>query len=173
MWYVTTEPAALVEFATDLPKDLADYVRFRAREDAEPVVGDAALQLSWEQLRERLVRWEVFARTHPRLPETRTEVQRPITLLAEFYFFGTDNTWSYKLPSGRIEPGLRDSWRNLATMNGDSYYKALAAELLPRLDAHDGKLVREDRALFEKFHFAGEFGNWWKWSRSQLNNKPK
>jgi hypothetical protein len=161
MWNVVTEPDALIEFAPDLPKDLADYVRFRAREDAESVGGDAALALTWEQLRERLV------------IETRTEVQRAVTLLAEFYFFGTDNTRSYELTSGRIEPELRNSWRNLAAMNADSYYKPLAAALIPRLDAHNGKLVWEDRALFEKFHFSEEFDNWWKWSQAQLTNEPK
>jgi hypothetical protein len=173
MWNVATEPGGLAEFAANLPKDLADYVRFRAREDAQTIGGDAALALSWEQLRERLMRWETFARSHPWLTETRTEVQRAVSLLAELYFFGADNTRSYQLTSGRIERELRNSWRNLAAMNGDSYYKGLAVALLPGLAAHDGKLVREDRVVFEKFHFAEEFDNWWKSYQFSVNNKPR
>ncbi len=116
---------------------------------------------------------KLFARAHPQLAETEKEVRPATRILAEFYFFGIDNTPTIDYRSGRIEPALRISWRNFAQMKGESDYKALAGALTARLDAHDGKIVEADRAVFAQFHLADEFDHRWKWHQFSVNNKPK
>ncbi len=160
--YPAQDSATLLEFVPRLPPTLASYIRFRAREDAQEVGGDAALALSWEQLRQRLLRWESFARGHPQLPETSAEIQPAIRGLAESYFFGEDNTPTFDGQTGRIAPALVASWKHLATLDRESRYASLAAALLASLDGHHGQFAKDDRALFARFGLADGFDDWWR-----------
>jgi hypothetical protein len=171
--YPKIDPAALSEFAVPLPPDLASYIRFREREDAQDLVGDACLQLSWEQLRERLVRWEALASSYAQLPETASEVQPEIRRLAGFYFFGVDNTPTYEFRTGRIEVALVASWGRLAALGRESRYAGLAAALVPRLKEQDGRITEGELSLFERFGLGAEFGLWWRWFQFRMNNVPR
>ena len=155
--------ATLLDFVPQLPADLAQYVRFRARELAENLGGDATLALSWEQLRERLARWEDFARRHPTMPETPSELDPAIRNLADSLFFGEDNTWTFDLQSGRIKADVVAAWNRLATLNRTSRYQALAAEMVVRLRKDDGKITADDRALFARFGMGDSFDLWWRY----------
>jgi len=166
MTFPEPDPKALLEFAPQLPADLAAYIGFRAREDAQSIGGDAALALSWEQLRSRLGRWEEFARRYPRLDETSSEVQPAIRILASSYFFGEDNTWTFDSATGRIKPALISSWRNMAAQDRQSRYHDLAAAL----SRNGGKLAATDGALFAPYGLEEEFERWWKYREAQLKS---
>jgi hypothetical protein len=171
--YPGLAPATITEFARYLPPDLEEYLWFRAREDAQPVVEDAALQVSWEELRKTLARWEAAARSHPKLGETRLEVEPQIRRLAWLFFFGVDNTPSYDSSDGRIDPELIDSWRRLATLDRGSRYRELARELVARVRVHGGRIEAADGALFGRFGFDQEFRNWWRWYRYRMDTPPR
>jgi len=167
--YPDQDPATLLEFASELPPGLASYIRFRAREDAERIAEDAALQLTWEQLRERLARWERFAKDHPQLLETHSEVEPAIRSLATLYFFGIDNTPTFDFTTGLLNPELLASWQQYVALNRDSRYQPLIAALLPRLAADNQKITERDRPLFQQFGFTEEFGNWWRYFQFRMN----
>jgi len=101
----------MLEFAPQLPADLGAYVRFLSHEDAETIGADAALNLTWRQLGDRLLRWEDFARSHPQLKEIDSEVKPHILNLADLFLFGTDNTQTYDQES-LIKPDLIAAWRD-------------------------------------------------------------
>ena len=171
--YPGVAPATITEFAHYLPADLEEYLLFRAREDAQPVVEDASLQVSWEELRRTLARWETAARRYPKLEETRLEVEPQIRRLAWLFFFGVDNTPSYGLLDGRIEPELIDSWRRLATLDRGSRYRELARDLVARVRGRGGRIEAADSALFERFGFGTEFLEWWRRYRYRVDNPPR
>jgi hypothetical protein len=171
--YPGLAPATITEFAHYLPADLEEYLFFRAREDAQPVVEDASLQVSWEELRKTLARWETAARRYPKLEETRLEVEPQIRRLAWLFFFGVDNTPSYVFPDGRIEPELVDAWRRLATLDRGSRYRELARELVARVRVHSGRIEAADGALFQRHGFENEFRDWWRWYRYRMDNPPR
>jgi hypothetical protein len=171
--YPGLAPTTIMEFAHYLPADLEEYLRFRAREDAQPVVEDAALQASWEELRKTLARWEAVARRYSKLEETPLEVEPQIRRLAWLFFFGVDNTPSYGFPDGRIEPELVDAWRRLATLDRGSRYRELARELVARVRVHGGRIEAADGALFERHGFENEFRNWWRGYRYRMDNPPR
>jgi hypothetical protein len=158
--YPAAEPGALLEFAGRLPEDLASYVRFRAREDAQKIGGDAALMLSWEELRARLARWETFAWSYPKLPETASEVQPEIRSLARLYFLGIDNTPTFDFYSGRIDGKVIASWKVFAREDKGSRYHSLAVALLARLADDDGRLTERDADLFAQAGMQEEFNSW-------------
>jgi len=171
--YPGLAPATITEFAHYLPPDLEGYLWFRAREDAQPVVEDACLQISVEELRKTLTRWESAAQRYPNLEETPLEVEPHIRWLAWLYFFGVDNTPSYDFKSGRIDPELIDSWRRLAALDRGSRYRELARELVARVAAHGGRIEEADSALFERYGFEKEFRNWWRSYRFRMDNPPR
>jgi len=165
--YPEQDSATLAEFLPQLPADLAEYTRFRAREFAQKVGGDATLALSWEQLRKRLARWEDFARRHPTMPETPSELVPAIRNLADSLFFGVDNTWTFDAETSRIQPEVVAAWSRLATLNRASHYQALAAEMVVRLKKHDGKITEDDRALFARFGMTDSFDSWWRYVQAR------
>jgi hypothetical protein len=131
------------------------------------VGGDATLALSWEQLRKRLARWEDFARRHPTMPETPSELVPAIRNLADSLFFGVDNTWTFDAETSRIQPEVVAAWSRLATLNRASHYQALAAEMVVRLKKHDGKITEDDRALFARFGMTDSFDSWWRYVQAR------
>lgn len=163
-------PATITEFAHYLPPDLEEYLWFRAREDAQPVVDDACLQISVEELRRTLARWEAAAKRYPKLEETPLEVEPEIRHLAWLYFFGVENTPSYISSNGRIDPKFIDSWSRLAALDRGSRYRQLARELVARVAAHGGRIEEADGALFERYGFEREFRNWWRGYRYRMDN---
>jgi hypothetical protein len=166
-------PATITEFAHYLPADLEGYLWFRAREDAQPVVEDAALQVSWEELRKTLTRWEAAARRYPKLEETPLEVELRIRWLAWLYFLGVSNTPSFDFKSGRIGPELINSWSRLATLDRGSRYRELAGELVARVRSHGGRIEEADGALFERYGLGKDFLEWYRWYRYWMDNPPR
>jgi hypothetical protein len=160
--YPAADSSTLLEFASKLPPDLESYVRFRAKEDAQAIWGDATPQLTWEQLRLRLERWEGFARDNPDLLETKSEVMPGIHSLAGFYFFGIDNTPTFDFEGGRVRPDVVASWRMFAAQDQASKYHSLTTRMLAGLDKDHGKVSEQDRVLFQQYGLGTEFDNWWR-----------
>ena len=171
--YPGMNSATITEFAQYLPADLDGYLWFRSREDAQPVVDDACLQISVEELRKTLARWEAAARHYSNLEETPLEMEPEIRHLAWLYFFGVDNTPPFNSSDGRIDPEFIDSWSRLATLDRGSRYRELAGELVDRVKAHGGRIVEADGALFQRYGFEQEFRNWWHWYRSRMDSPPR
>ena len=155
--YLTTAPDTLLEFAPQLQPDLEAYVRFNAKETATPIVDDATLLISWEQLRETLARWEDFARRYARLPETGSEVTPEIERLARIYLLGIDNTPAFERSTNLVDLELLASWKVFYDANKNSRYHDLMAALLPSVEQHGGKLDCSDQPPFEKAGLASNF----------------
>ena len=167
--YPEQNPATLLEFVSRLAPALASYIRFRAKEDAQTVGADAALALTWEELRQRLLRWEAFARGNPQLPEIAAEVEPAIHGLVQTYFFGEDNTPTFDGQTGRIVADLVASWKHLASLDRGSRYQPLAAALVASLDRHRGQITKEDRALFARFGLGDGFDDWWRGYQARMS----
>jgi hypothetical protein len=167
--YPATDPAALLEFAGKLSTGLGSYIRFRSREDREAVVDDAAIEISWEQLRLRLERWEGFARSHPDLLETKSEVEPEIRELAQLYLFGCDNTPTFDSGNGQIDPALIASWSEFAVHDRVSRYYPLISPLLKNINAHNRAITQQDRPLFAQVALGESFDQWWKLLQFRLS----
>lgn len=156
--YPNQDPSTLLQFADNLPPDLAAYIRFRAQEDSQTVIEDAALQVSWEDLRLRLERWEAFGAQHPTLPETHLEVEPTTRALLVLYIFGSDNTPAFDLrKNGRLDHKLLASWHTFKRDDKSSRYQPLISELADKIPSHDHTLTPRDRPLFARFGLEQEF----------------
>jgi len=169
--YPKEDAAVLLSFANKLGAGLASYIRFRAQEDRELVVDDAAIQISWEELRLKLQRWEDFERGHQQLPEAKSEMEPFIRALALLYLFGSDNTPTFNSQNGRIDPRLIASWKTFASHNGSSRYHALISSLVTNINKQKETITQKDRPLFASVGMGEGFDQWWRLLQLRLTER--
>ena len=139
--------ATLREFAAQVGGDLGAWIHFLEHEGgfADPVEEDFGLRITWQELGNRLHRWETFLRGHPSLnPEAGHEVRR----LAWMFFFGMDNATIFG-DDGRMDSAVLAAWRRFTRNPAPSRYTATMLRLLKVLDANDHALTPEALAMKE------------------------
>jgi hypothetical protein len=148
IFYSGADIATVEQIAPMLPPDLRAWINFLKHEGGfdDIVEADDGLRVSWQELGDRLHRWENFLRTHPFLSE---EIRPEVHRLAWFFFFGLNNTPLQDFDSKRIDPEVLSAWRRFANDPSPSRYMPTMRKLLGLLDANDYKLVPETRALTE------------------------
>jgi len=146
IFYLGADIATLNQIAPLLPPDLRAWVTFLKQEGGfgDVVEEDDGLRLSWQELADRLHRWENFLRTHPSLDE---EIRPEVHRMAWFFFFGLNNSPLRAFDSDRIDPEVLSAWRRFANDTSTSRYTPTIRKLLGLLDANDYKLVPDIEAL--------------------------
>lgn len=141
-WYAVEDPGYLAAAGAFLKGDYRDFLVFRAREGKDRVTEGAALTISWDALRQRILRHETFVKEHPGLPETESEVRRELHCLTVFYLAGIDNTPAYTLFSspngpGEIQRELRWSYERFLAGDGNSSLYPVIANVYGILTRND------------------------------------
>jgi hypothetical protein len=119
-----------------LPAEYRDYLRLRLDDFAQGFTEDAGLLISWTELRQRLRRWEDFARRHPQF-EHGDEIRGYLDVYLATLVAGTDNTRAFDSESNQLVPEVREE------------LEAYAAD--PK--ASRGPLIREYLQLLRKSGF--------------------
>jgi hypothetical protein len=170
-WYAAPDTAFVSDVARKLPLgELGAWVTFWAGETPQRVADDASLVIGWDDVRQRIARWEAFLRGHPELPETQVEVRPHIANLVAIYVFGIDNTRAYDTRFGgsssydvrgggartssaraagardwtmRIDPQLWSSYDRFLVQNRESAYYKVIDGIVTRLRGSNGVPTRE------------------------------
>lgn len=124
-WYLAENPDFLDELSNLFSGELKDYLIFLASEYKERLAEDAGLLISWNNLRQRIIRWEEFAKKHEKLKEIGTEIQPKLHTLFSVYLIGTDNTKAYDIFTGKLDTNLKLSYQNFIEENKDSNYYSI------------------------------------------------
>lgn len=146
IFYLGADIATVEPIAPLLPSDLRAWVNFLKHEGGfdDVVEDDDGLRVSWQQLADRLHRWEDFLRTHPAVDE---EIRPEVHRMAWFFFFGLNNTPIHDFDSDRIDPEVLSAWRRFAKDPRPSGYSPTMRRVLALLDANGHKLVPDINAL--------------------------
>ena len=139
-------------------------------EDRERVIDDAAIEISWEQLRLKLESWEAFERRHQELPEVKSEIEPGIQSLAILYLFGSDNTPTFD-PRGFIDPKLIASWSKFAADDRSSRYHTLISSLVANINEQNQTITQQDRFLFARVGMGDSFDQWWRLLQLRLTER--
>jgi hypothetical protein len=170
-WYAAPDPTFVTDIAGRLPLgELAEWVTFWAAETPQRIADDASLVIGWDDLRQRIARWETFGRAHPELPETQVEVLPHVANLVAIYVFGIDNSRAYDERFGttpsydvrvgaappndpragrardwtiRVDPQLKASYDRFLVKNRDSAYYRVIDGIVTRLQTSGGAPTRE------------------------------
>ena len=146
-FYAGLDVASLEQFAPMLPADLRAWLSFLKQEGGfDDIVEDASLRLSWQDLADRLHRWEDFLRAHPSLDdELRPEVHHMACIL----FFGLDNSSLVDAETNQVYPEVLSAWQRFARDPRPSRYVGTMRKLLAMVEGSGNRLVPESRALTE------------------------
>jgi hypothetical protein len=144
-WYLAEDAQFLADTAMSLNGELGDYYRFSAEESKKRLAEDAALLITWEELRRKIIRYENFALNHQSLPETKSRIEPDLYLFMHWYLNGIENTYAYDLypydprnrGTGKIDPELRTSYKNFLKENKDSAYFSLIRDVCTILMKND------------------------------------
>jgi hypothetical protein len=132
-WWLEPDNRWLAAVARRMPCPLADLLVLLGDEPGL-VVSDEALVISWDDLRQRIVRRERFVRTHQTLPETQAEVGSALAPMFDVYVCGLDNTPAHDRRSGTLDPQLRASYERFLREDRDSRYWPLIDGLMKVLN---------------------------------------
>jgi hypothetical protein len=128
-----------------LPADLQAWLKFAKREGGFfPDIGyDATLQISWQELGDRLQRWERFLAHYP---NAAPEVTEAIDFMARWLFEGGDNSpiVVHNLPSPLV-PDVLTAWKSFAKGKGPSQYRERMRRVLAAYEAN-GHMYTEQMA---------------------------
>ena len=149
-WYAGEDAAYLAKAGAFLKGDYRDFLTFQAETAQERIAEDAALMISWDELRQRIIRQEAFEKDHPALGKTEKDLD--LSRLMSIYIGGMDNTRAYDLNfmnpgrspgTGEIDPELRKSYERFLVENKTSSFHPLIAKVCDILKRNDYKYSKE------------------------------
>lgn len=131
-YYLTENLTFLSDMLQNYEIDFVKFIEFMKSEDKRIVI-DGGLQISWEDLRKKLLRFEKFAGDYPNLKETQEIIEPKIKWLFAVYIDGLDNTPAFDWETQKLNSGLKNSYEFFLKENKKSkffetlqkYYKIL------------------------------------------------
>ncbi|WXR60508.1 hypothetical protein WG909_09285 [Peptostreptococcaceae bacterium AGR-M142] len=166
---------AINEYSTSVSKDMANYLKFKAMDSANPAHIDAGLAISYEELSNRIALGEDFLKDY----DKNNKIQRKIAIEEYLYFssyiHGEANTPPFDFNTGKIQPDLLASYKN--DIQSNSFYGTLIKELLEVLEANDYKYVDPDvnyefydKVLNKQREVVEKFGEKFAINNDDINN---
>ena len=163
-WYPGEDDEYLLNAGSFIKGDYLDFLRFQAEMGRERVAHDAALLISWDALRQRIILCENFEKKHPELPETKNEVLRELHRLVWFYLCGMPNTYAYDWTAMRIDPEtalidpeLRKSYERFLSKNIDSAFFPVISKVIEILKRHDYNYSEELESYIKEMGYNQSF----------------
>jgi hypothetical protein len=135
-------------FERYLSPAMRDFLAIRRAEEAEGYSEDAGLRISWDQLAERIVRWERFLDANPGfllVDEGRFWYGSYLAV----YLTGMDNSRVFESPRETLDPRVRASYERFLTRHAESGTAQLVRGYLDVL-GRNGWRAEPDVAAFLK-----------------------
>lgn len=153
-WYLAENNEFLLnEVLKGYSFNLKKYVAFLIDENNKhpEILEDAGLRISWDELRERIIRWELFSKKYPDMKETNEEVISAIggikwMLSAYLGGFIFDNTPIYIRSTRRIRNDVKISYERFLKENEDSTYWPLVKKVYDMYKGNDFMFMEETEA---------------------------
>ncbi len=128
-----------------LTAPMREYLRLRAEDQRQGFSEDAGLTITWDQLAERVAKWDRFAAAYPRLATEEPAYWYGTYL--RVYLTGMDNSRIFTFEGDSLEPEVRRSYERFARTHPDTRAGTLVSGHLAAL-AKDGWRDGPARAAF-------------------------
>lgn len=146
-WYLNEDFDFLSDMMDDYPLEIKDYLLFMKKAAKQVVAMDGGLVIPCDDLRKRIIRFEEFARNHPKLQETEIRISPELKNLVSIYLSGLDNTPAFDWESGTLNKEFKESYELFLKENKTSSYHRLIQQVY---DIHKKHNFRKN-AEAEKF----------------------
>ncbi|MFF2479557.1 hypothetical protein [Paenibacillus sp. NPDC058071] len=152
VYYPVMHYSGYKQFRSYVNKDIAVYIDLKAAEYDQPSFSDGALLLPWDQLLERALAYESFAKQYPK--SSRAEAIRRHPLFSRI-FFGSSNTpvYDYSQETNKtvISPDVRNAYEKaVAKGPKDSELLSKIGRLLTLLDQTNNEFTPEIERFLEQ-----------------------
>lgn len=113
-WYLN-------EFGIFLPDEWKEFLKQCEYEEKHRYIDDAAVMISWGQLRKRVVFWENFLDNYPNFVEKST-AEEYLSLYMSTYLKGSGNSPIYAYDTKKVFPKIIKSYENFIKFNKESRF---------------------------------------------------
>ncbi|MFA6472233.1 MAG: M56 family metallopeptidase, partial [Candidatus Latescibacterota bacterium] len=140
-WYLAEDAAFLAGIAARRGgKELQEYEQFLAEEGNKRLGQDGVMLATADELRQKIIRYENFAKKHPTLPETKSVVEPELTYHLIFPYirgfeYPPERPKSSQKP--KIKPEYIKSYEKFLKENKDSDYYPLIKDVYNILKKHN------------------------------------
>jgi hypothetical protein len=139
------------EFKEILTPTYLEYFRHRSQEIREGFSEDAALRISWEQLRKRIINWENFLNNYPDFIEN-PQIRPYLDDYLNTYLGGMDNTRIYGEKMA-LKKEVKASYGQFIKENKTSKYHNIVKEYYEMIMKNGYIVPNNYRAFLEKKGF--------------------
>ncbi len=139
-WGLQQDNDYIIQLAREFKSNYSEFVVFYFDETRYSLGMDASLNLAWDDLRKKIIRFETFARQHKQLSEVETHIKPMINNMLSFYIEGMDNTPAYHGGTGKIDEELETSYVTFLNEDKNSEYFSLIQGVFNNLKEHDFRL---------------------------------
>ncbi|TYP78141.1 hypothetical protein [Paenibacillus methanolicus] len=126
----------LKKYEGALSPELSAYIGLLALESDEKSASDAALVISWDQLAERALAYEVYSKQYPDAPET-SQVKQLYHNYLSMYLYGLNNTPAYDFETFKLADEVKASYEKTAAEHPDTKTGEIVKGFLAVLEQHD------------------------------------
>jgi uncharacterized membrane protein len=120
-WFIQGDPDFLLDVSSITSGEYREYLGFNAEESKQKIADDGAILIPWDGLRKRIIREENFAKQHPKLPETETNIKGSMSWMMNVYLSGIDNS-PIDNHGVRLDPDVQKSYEAFLKENSSSQY---------------------------------------------------
>lgn len=150
-WYlVENNQFLLSEVLENYSLNSKRYIEFLVTENKKhpKIVYDGGLRITWDELRQRLLRWESFPRQFSDLKETENEIIPAIKWMLSVYLGGfvLDNSPHYEWGTREIRSDVKTSYEKFIKENNDSKYWLLVKKVYDVYESNEFVFSKEIEA---------------------------
>ncbi len=122
-------------------EEMKDYIDIQAVESNEISWNDAAIVISWDEVRNRALNHEKFINKYPDAQRIE-KIKKQYLIYVMSYIYGANNTPAFDYGDNKLEEELKQSYLGLSINKDSRLYNALE-EYIEILDQNDYELTEE------------------------------
>ena len=137
----TEDFSFLADILQNYEFDLVNFFELMKSEDKEIHI-DAALKISWEELRKKIIRYEKFVNDYPNLKETKQIVEPQLKWFFDVYIGGLDNTPTFDWDRNVLNSELKNSYKIFLIENKKSKFFLFLQKYYNTLEKNKFKRIK-------------------------------
>lgn len=143
--YITENPEYILKmFSKYLSPQWNEFLSYRKNELINGYNEDAALMITWDILKNRIIFWETFLSKDPNFYE-KDVIQYKLSDYFYSYLVGMNNTPIFEFESDNLRSDVKESYENFLTSNKNSKYYGYIADYYELLEKDKFKYSQNTR----------------------------
>lgn len=142
LFTIVQDYSSLVDYIEYLPDDIKDYIILKADESKDLQALGIGGNLSWEQIKDRIIKYENYMKTHPESIKEYV-ISKEHMYILHSYFFGFDGMPAFDYSTNKINDGLLQSYKEFISINEKSETAKIIEGYLEVLERNDYALCEE------------------------------